>query len=146
MNTRIEARSVVKRRQLWALLALIGICWLCLPVVAESTRAEDPGCYIDRWRGSCLDASVEHWRCKAEVWFGHYDEFGNPLHVTGTVTQKCLIRNLNLFGLVMYSREETESESGYGEVEVEVNFLINYGTDSVICDVNDDYPISSCVD
>ena len=94
-----------------------------------------------------MDASVEHWRCKAEVWFGHYDEFGNPLHVTGTVTQKCTVYLLSfIWPIPVKSGEETESESGYGEVEVEVNFLINYGTDSVICDVNDDYPISSCVD
>ena len=137
---------MVRWRQVWALLALTAVCCMSVPVVSEETRAEDPGCYVDHWRRSCRDVSVEHWRCKAEVWFGHYDEFGNPLHVTGTVAQKCSIRNLNLFGLVMYSREETESESGYGKVEVEVNFLINWGTDGMLCVVNDGYPISSCLD
>jgi len=110
------------------------------------SKVVDPGCYLDSYVSRCQDVSADYFRCKIKAVFKHYDADGNPLALSASVKQKCIVQNY-LFSFIKISCAISDSGHGHGTVTLRASRLINYGTDyDGVCYIAPGYPEFHCSD
>ena len=129
---------------------IAGIVCLCLVTLgfigfSSDIDAEDPGCYLDSYETSCDPVAVFYHKCEITAVFKHYDEYGNPLTLWASVSQKCVAVNYML-PFIKIPCTASDSGSGYGIVTLEADCLIQYGTDYGVCLGASGYPKFNCTD